>query len=78
MGGESKRMIGAKRGSSKASSALGSLADLRKTAVKVLTLHARPGAAPEVNWNAVEAAKDFAAAQQRFDVERYRVLLRRQ
>jgi hypothetical protein len=70
-------MIGAKRVGSKASSAHGALADLRKTVANVFTLDIRTGAAPETNWDAIEAAKDFAAAQQRFDVEKYRVLLRR-
>lgn len=70
-------MMGAKGVASKGSSALEVLKGLKKSLVKDLAL-AKPvgGASQEVNWNAVKAAKEFQG-QQRFDVEKYRALLRR-
>jgi len=67
-------MIGSKKVGSKAS-ALGVLVDITSSLTKTLAQGAAAG--PERNWNSLEAAKDFEAARQRFEVEKYRVMLRR-
>jgi len=70
-------MIGSKRAGSKAFSALGVLEELKGRVAKELALGATAGAQGEINWNALKAARDFEAARQKFDVEKYRAILRR-
>jgi len=70
-------MIGSKGAGSKASSLFGLLEELKSKVTKDLALGAGAGALGERNWNALQAAKDFEAARQKFDVEKYRVMLRR-
>jgi hypothetical protein len=64
-----------KAGAPKVSSALGVLAPKATDIAKQLALG--KGAQAEVNWNKVEAARNLEASRQRFDVEKYRALVRR-
>lgn len=69
-------MIGSKKAGSKAS-ALGVLVDLTSSLTKTLALGAAASPKGQRNWSSLEAAKDFEAGRQRFEVEKYRVMLRR-
>jgi len=70
-------MIGSKRAGSKATSALGALEGLKNEVAKNLALRAATAAQGERSWKALAAAKDIEAARQKFEVEKYRLLLRR-
>ena len=68
-------MNGWKRTGPKPSSALGVLAPQASDVIKDLTLGV--GAQDEIDWNKVEAARAFEASRQKFNVEKYKALVRR-
>jgi len=67
-------MIGSKKAGSKASAP--GVVDL-SSLTKTLSVGVATGPERQRSWSSLEAAKDFEAARQRFEVEKYRVMLRR-